>query len=47
MTEPKTEPTTISGFLAKLRSSGEAAFEELSNELMENELFLSAMKKSL
>ena len=47
MTEPKSDPTTISGFLAKLKSSGEAAFEELSNELMENELFLSAMKKSL
>jgi hypothetical protein len=47
MTEPKSETSTISGLLAKLKSSGEAAFEELSNELMENELFLSAMKKSL
>ena len=47
MTESKTEPATISGFLARLKNSGEAAFEKLSGQLMENELFLSAMKKSL
>jgi hypothetical protein len=47
MTESKSEPATISGFLAKLKQSGEAAFEELSGQLMENELFLSAMRKSL
>ena len=45
--DPKAEPATISGFLSKLKISGEAAFEELSNQLMKNELFLSAMKKSL
>ena len=45
--DPREEPTSISGFLNKLKSSGEAAFEELSAQLMENELFLSAMKKSL
>jgi len=47
VTESKNEAKLISGLLAKLKSSGEAAFEELSNELMENELFLAAMKKSL
>ena len=47
MTESKTDAKLIRGLLSKLKSSGEAAFEELSNELMENELFLAAMKKSL
>jgi hypothetical protein len=47
MADPKDEAGLVSGFLNKLKSSGEAAFQELSNELLENELFLSAMRKSL
>jgi hypothetical protein len=41
------EAGLISGFLSKLKNSGEAAFDELSNQLMENKVFMSAMRKSL
>jgi len=48
MTEPKQEdPGPIQGFLDSLKKSGQAAFDELSAQLLENELFLAAMKKSL
>ncbi len=48
MTEPKKEdPGPIGSFLASLKNSGQAAFDELSNQLLENELFLAGLKKSL
>lgn len=45
--EGRAESGLISGFLGKLKDSGEAAFDELSSQLMENQLFLSAMRRSL
>lgn len=45
--EDKAEAGAIGSFVEKLRGSGEAAFEELTGQLMENPLFLSALKKSL
>ena len=48
MTESKKEDSgPIGSFLESLKSSGQAAFDELSAQLLENELFLAAMKKSL
>jgi FixJ family two-component response regulator len=47
MSEKESPASMISGFLGKLKDSGEAAFEELSNQLMENPLFMEALKKSL
>ena len=48
MAESKKEDTgPIGSFLASLKNSGQAAFDELSAQLLENELFLAAMKKSL
>jgi hypothetical protein len=48
MTESgKEDPGPIGSFLASLKSSGQAAFDELSQQLLENELFLAAMKRSL
>jgi len=48
MTDPeKKDPGTVEGVLASLKNAGQAAFDELSEQLLENELFLAAMKKSL
>jgi len=48
MTEPKKEDAgPIGSFLASLKNSGQAAFDELSAQLLENELFLAGLKKSL
>ena len=48
MTEAKRDdPGPIGSFLASLKNSGQAAFDELSAQLLENELFLAAMKRSL
>lgn len=48
MTEPENEdPGPVRGFLASLKNAGQAAFDELSEQLLENELFLAAMKRSL
>jgi hypothetical protein len=47
MSEKESPASLISGFLGQLKDSGEAAFEELSNQLMENPLFMKALKKSL
>ena len=48
MTESKKEDAgPIGNFLASLKNSGQAAFDELSAQLLENELFLAGMKKSL
>lgn len=47
MTESDSQAGNITGFLGRLKKSGEAAFEELSSQLLENEHFLAAMKKTL
>lgn len=48
MTESKKDDAgPIGSFLASLKNSGQAAFDELSAQLLENELFLAGMKKSL
>lgn len=46
-TEDRADAGAIRSFVGKLRGSGEAAFEELTGQLMENPLFLSALKRSL
>jgi DNA repair exonuclease SbcCD ATPase subunit len=47
MSDRESPASMISGFLGKLKDSGEAAFEELSSQLMENPLFMDALKKGL
>jgi len=47
MSDKESPASLISGFLGKLKDSGEAAFEELSSQLMENPLFMKALKKGL
>lgn len=49
MTKPGKEEAagTVGSFLASMKNAGQAAFDELSSQLLENELFLAAMKKSL
>jgi hypothetical protein len=47
MAEKESPASLIGEFLGKLKNSGEAAFEELSSQLMENPVFMSALKKGL
>ena len=47
MSDKESPASLISGFLGKLKDSGEAAFEELSSQLMENPIFMKALKKGL
>ena len=45
MSDKESPASMIGDFLGKLKNSGEAAFEELSAQLMENPLFMKALKK--
>lgn len=46
MSHEKTD-TLIGSFLNSLKQSGEGAFNQLSEQLLQNPLFLSAMQQSL
>jgi len=47
MTEHTSADTLIGGFLSRLRDSGEGAFNRLSEQLLENPVFLDAMRRTL
>jgi uncharacterized coiled-coil protein SlyX len=47
MAEHTSADTLIGGFLSRLRDSGEGAFNRLSEQLLENPVFLDALRRTL
>ncbi len=47
MPDQTTDESLIGGFLNRLKESGEGAFNKLSEQLLENPVFLDAMRRTL